>query len=76
VADTTEDAILRVLRANEGVGLGRVPVGLMSKEVAEQTKLSLGETQKALNDMAQRGLVHRSFFYWYSGRDPARPALG
>jgi DNA-binding MarR family transcriptional regulator len=67
MAGTTEAAILEALRANEGLGLGHARTGLMTKEVAERARLSLGDAQTALNDMANRGLVHRSTFYWYSG---------
>jgi DNA-binding IclR family transcriptional regulator len=61
-----EAAILNALRANEALWLGRDPVGLMTKEVAEQAKLPLSRAQTLLNDMADRGLVHRSTFFWFS----------
>jgi len=73
MAGATEAAILEALRANEGLGLGHARTGLMTKEVAERARLSLGDAQTALNDMANRGLVHRSTFYWYSGADPNTP---
>ena len=65
----TEAAILNALRVNEALWLGRDPVGLMTKEVAEQAKLPLVRAQTILNDIADRGLVHRSTFFWFSGRD-------
>ena len=64
----TDDLILRVIRAREGFFFKEQ--GLMTKEVAEQTGLSLGEAESVLRDMADRGLVHRSSFFWYSGSAP------
>jgi hypothetical protein len=64
MADTTEATILKVLGAHDARGLGRDAIGLMTKEVAERAKLPLHETQIALNDMAERGLVRRSMFFW------------
>jgi hypothetical protein len=68
VAETTEEAVLRALRAKEGLFFR--DQGLMTKEVAEQTGLSLGEAQRALNDPAHRGLVHRLTSFWNTGEDP------
>ena len=73
MADTTEATILKVLGAHEARWLDRDAVGLMTKEVAERAKLPLDKTQKALNDMADRGLVRRSMFFWRLGED-ANPA--
>jgi len=69
VAGLTEDLILHVLRAKEGLFFE--DQGLMTKEVAERTGLSLGEAEKVLTDMAARGLIHRSSFFWYTGTEPA-----
>ena len=66
---TTEDLILRIILAREGLFF-KDRRGLMTKEVAEQTGLSVGEAESVLRDMAVRGLVHRSSFFWYSGSAP------
>jgi hypothetical protein len=67
VADMTEDLILRAIQAREGLFFK--DQGLMT-EVAEQAGLSVGEAQSVLRGMADRGLVHRSSFFWYSGSGP------
>jgi DNA-binding IclR family transcriptional regulator len=63
-----EDLILRILRAKEGLLFE--DQGLMAKEVAEHAGLPLAETQSLLRGMAERGLVHRSSFFWYTGAGP------
>lgn len=68
MAKLNEDLILRALRAKEGLFFN--DQGLMTKEVAERTGMSLGEAESVLRGMADRGLVHRSSFFWYTGRDP------
>ena len=70
VSEAMDEAILKALRENEGLGPDH-PRGLMTKQVAEQTKQPLDTTKIALNDMADRGLVHRSIFFWSTGEDSA-----
>jgi len=65
----TEELILRVIRAREGLFFK--DQGLMTKEIAEQAGLSTRDAEGVLRDMADRGLVHRSSFFWYSGSAPA-----
>jgi DNA-binding IclR family transcriptional regulator len=68
VVATQEEQILDVLRAHEGMVFGFEPFqGLMTKEVAERTKLPLDTVQSTLNELANRGVVHRSSFFWYTG---------
>ena len=68
VAELTEDLILQALRAKQGLFLK--DQGLMTKEVAEKTGLSVGEDERVLSGMADRGLIHRSSFFWYTGAGP------